>query len=147
MEVSKLTRITLCACHNIRMAARAITQMYDEALKPSGLKVTQFSLLSAISMAGPVPITVLAEKLVMDRTTLTRNLNVIERKGFIDIESDIEDSRTRLIRIAPQGEVVLEQAVPLWEQAQAKVVEGMGKESFNNLLGLLSEAAETVADR
>lgn len=144
MEQSKLTQITLCACQNIRMAARAITKLYDDALKSSGLRVTQFSLLSAISMAGPVPVTILAEKLVMDRTTLTRNLNVLEKMGFIEIESDTEDGRTRLIRIAPQGEVVLEQAVPLWEQTQSKVVDGMGVDSFNSLLDLLSEAVEIV---
>lgn len=127
-----------CACFNLRKAARAVTQYYGEALKPSGLRATQFTLLVAIYNAGPITINRLAERLIMDRTTLTRNLRPLEKQGLIESASG-EDRRTRAVTLTDRGREVLSQALPLWEQAQRQIVELLGRERWGEMLEHLSE--------
>lgn len=122
-----------CVSFNLRKATRAVSQFYDSALRPVGIRGTQFSLLSALTLAGEVLITQLAEYIVMDRTTLTRNLEVMEKDGLVAI-SPGEDKRTRLVIITPQGQQVLEQAFPLWQQAQGELTQVM---AGNKLLALM----------
>ncbi len=74
-----------CTCFNLRKAARAVTQTYDKALKPSGLRATQFSLLRMVAKLGPVGIKDLAKALVIERTTLGRNLKVLSDRGLLEI--------------------------------------------------------------
>jgi DNA-binding transcriptional ArsR family regulator len=93
---------THCACFNLRRAARAVTQLYDHTLAPSGLRATQVTLLVALAKAGPVPFTRLASALGMDRTTLTRNLAPLERDGFVT-QSPGADRRVKLVRITDAG--------------------------------------------
>lgn len=126
-----------CACFNLRKASRAVTQLYDEILQPSGLLATQFTLVVAISIAGSTTITRLAEDLVMDRTTLTRNLKPLERQGLIEIASG-QDQRTRVVALTAEGREALAKAIPLWEQVQASVVEGLGQNRWSTLLSNLS---------
>ena len=130
-----------CVCFNIRKAARAITHLYDKFLRPAGLRATQFTLLMAARINGPVTLTRMAKITVMDRTTLTRNLVVLERKGFITIQSG-EDRRERAVTLTTQGHEILQKAVPLWTRAQAQIHEGLGKEKLENLL---CDLTETVA--
>src|ERR687896_523796 len=85
LERSKLAHCAGCACFNLRKVARAVTHLYDETLRPAGLRATQFSLLIAARMAGPVSLTHLAELTVMDRTTLTRNLELLQKQELIDV--------------------------------------------------------------
>ena len=127
-----------CLCFNIRKAARAITHLYDRFLRPAGLRATQFALLMAARINGPVTLTRLAKITVMDRTTLTRNLVVLEKRGFITIQSG-EDRREREVSLAPPGYEVLEKAASLWAQAQAHLLEGLGRERLENLLCDLEE--------
>ncbi len=94
LERAELAHCTSCACFNLRKVTRAVTQLYDELLRPAGLRVTQFSLLVAVRMAGPVGVTRLVELTVMDRTTLTRNLELLQKQGLIEVASG-EDRRTR----------------------------------------------------
>ena len=126
-----------CTCFNLRKAARAVTQYYDGALKPSGLRATQFTLLAAIYNAGPITIKRLAERLIMDRTTLTRNLRPLEKQGLIESASG-EDRRTRAVTLTDRGREVLAQALPLWERAQEEVVGKLGHERWRDLLEHLS---------
>src|SRR5256885_14185152 len=87
-NVAQLAEIeATCACSNVRKAARAVTQLYDEVLQPTGLRSTQFNLLVAVGLAGEAPVTRLAEALVMDRTTLARNLKPCVRQGLLTIEA------------------------------------------------------------
>jgi DNA-binding MarR family transcriptional regulator len=130
-----------CLCFNIRKAARAITHLYDKSLRPAGLRATQFALLMAARINGPVTLTRMAKITVMDRTTLTRNLVVLERRGFITIEPG-EDRREREVSLTAPGQEILQKAVPLWAQAQAQIHEGLGQERLEHLLG---DLAETVA--
>jgi len=126
-----------CVCSNIRKAARAVTQLYDGILKPSGLRVTQFALLAVLASAGPTTITRLGQILVMDRTTMTRNLKPLVNQGLITIEAG-QDQRTRVVALTASGREALAKALPLWEKAQTRVVEGLGRQRWSTLQADLS---------
>lgn len=138
MKQRDLRQPQFCACANLRMASRAVTQFYDEALKPAGLRATQFTLLSALLQVEQIAITELAERLVMDRTTLTRNLEPLEQKKLIDIYPG-EDRRTRLVNLTERGRQALAKATPLWQQAQSQVTQALGEDRSNTLLDNLLE--------
>lgn len=108
----------LCNCLAIRKAARHVTQFYDQRLAPTGLTTPQFSILARLRRRGPSTINELAEDLVMDRTTLGRNLRPLERDGLLAIGADREDRRRRALTVTPAGEARLAAAGPLWAQAQ-----------------------------
>lgn len=126
-----------CACQGVRRSARALTQHYDHALSPIGLKATQFPILVALELAGPVPLSPLADELVMDRTTLTRNLKALQEQDLVSVEEG-EDRRVRLLNLTAEGRMVLEQALELWKVAQASVQERFGAGRLDNLLGELT---------
>jgi DNA-binding MarR family transcriptional regulator len=111
-----------CACKSLRRAARAVTQLYDETLRPSGLRVTQFTLLVAVAVSEPVPITRLADALTLDRTTLARDLRPLTERGLVEVAAG-DDRRMRVIRLTRQGRDAIARAYPLWKQAQARMVE------------------------
>ncbi len=127
-----------CACYKVRKAARAVTKIYEEVLRPIGLRATQFSLLMATRVMGPVTVVKLAQVMVMDRTTLTRNLQLLETRGLITIKTG-EDRREREVTLTTSGMEVLTKALPLWEEAQNRVKKGLGEERLHNLLDDLSE--------
>ena len=129
-----------CICFNLRKAARAASRTYDEALAPSGLRNTQFSLLALLAGNGPLPVTELAEIAVMERTTLTRNLRLLERDRLVASESG-EDRRQRIVRLTPQGRARLDAALPLWRKAQQRESDRLGKRRKERLLRDLSFAA------
>ena len=133
-----------CICFNLRKAARSVTQMYDEALKPSGLRTTQFSLLSVVANCGPAGITELAKKLVTDRTTLTRNLKPLLYQELLEVV-DGADRRQRPIALTSRGRDALAQALPLWRELQIRTAEGLGHARWTGLLGDLNEAV-SLAD-
>jgi len=126
-----------CVGFNLRKTTRAITQFYDEMLRPAGIRVTQYSLLAALKIFGSMLVSHLAEKFVMDRTTLSRNLEVMEKQGLVNVVPGA-DRRTRWVTITEQGSAVLLEAYPLWQQAQAKIRESMGEERLQTLLDDLS---------
>ena len=145
--VAQLAEIAeTCACLNARKAARAVTQLYDEVLQPSGLRATQFTLLVAIALAGEAPVTRLADALVMDRTTLTRNLALLERQGLVGIAPGT-DQRTRMVTLTNQGRDALAKALPLWEQAQKRVVSGLGRNRWKTLLADLSDVVSLACEK
>ncbi len=121
-----------CACLNFRMVSRALTQMYDDYLQSSGLRATQFTILSAASLAGRMPLSRLADLLVMDRTTLTRNLGPLERAGLVRVMAGV-DRRTREIVVTDRGQRAIRRALPLWRLAQRRFVDHIGKGSWLEL--------------
>jgi DNA-binding MarR family transcriptional regulator len=127
-----------CACYNLRRAARATTRLYDDYLRSSGLRTTQFSVLMTALLRGPVTLTKLSEITVTERTTLTRNLTVLEKKGLILIEPG-KDRRERMVTITEKGRESLVEAIPLWKAAQAHIEEGLGGDRMGDLLKKLSE--------
>jgi len=135
-----------CVCFNVRKAARAVTQIYDNALRPAGLRATQFTLLAAIKILQPVTVAHLAEATVTDRTTLGRNLKLLEKKGLIRILAG-EDLRERNVYLTERGEGAVAKGISLWEQAQTRLTGQLGQEATERLLAdmaLLVEAARRV---
>ena len=114
-----------------------ITQFYDLALAPSGLLITQFTLLATLAQTTPIMINRLAEIMVMDRTTLTRNLRPLTIQGLVWIEEG-EDRRTHLVLLTRAGEQAMLRAFPLWKEAQSRIVRALGQERFDHLLTDLS---------
>ena len=121
-----------CACGNIRQAARAVTQLFDEALRPAGLRATQFGILGATMVMGPLTVTKLAEVTVTDRTTLTRNLRLLAKKGLIRIQMG-SDRREREVTLTDRGREALAKGYPFWQKAQTHVVKGLGEERWKAL--------------
>ena len=127
-----------CTCFNLRKAARRITSFYDAALKPSGLKATQMTLLTAIRILEPATINRLAKAIVMDRTTLSRNVSLLGKKGMIDMETG-DDLRTRRISLTEQGHSALVAAFPLWQKVQGEIINELGKDRWTILLKGISD--------
>lgn len=115
-----------CVCYNTRKGARAVTRLYDDALRPCGLRATQLTLLMVIEAMGEPTISTLAEQLVMDRTTLARDLLPMETAGWVAVVPG-HDRRTRIVRLTTAGGATLREALPLWHGAQAALAErGLG---------------------
>ncbi len=132
-----------CTCFNLRKAARAVTQAYDEALKPIGLRATQLQLLAVIAAKGPAGMTELARTLVMDRTTLTRNLKPLLQQGLLE-GVEAADQRQRPIAVTERGRDMLDQARPHWTRVQTRMVEGLGEERWSRLLRDLNESVRLL---
>jgi len=132
-----------CACSNVRKAARAVTQLYDEVLQPTGLRSTQFTLLVAVALLGEASVTQLSGALVMDRTTLARNLKPLESQRLLTIEAGT-DRRRHLVQLTERGREALARALPYWEQAQHQVVERLGHEQWHVLQASLQATMTLV---
>lgn len=136
-----LAKLPECACFNLRKTARAVTQLYDQILKPTGLRGTQFSLLAAIARSESITISHLAARLVMERTTLTRNLRPLDKQGLIKVVPG-RDQRTRVVTLTPKGYQTLDNTLPLWEKAQQRFESGLGDDRFQSMLSDLAETRE-----
>lgn len=110
---------TLCHCQALRQAARRVSALYDAAMAPLGLRVSQFGILSRLRAGGPRGIQALAAELAMDRTTLGRNIRPLERDGLLAAIPDPDDKRARLLSLTPAGADLVARAMPAWQQAQA----------------------------
>ena len=135
----------LCACHALRKAARAVTNFYDGALRPAGLRATQFTILVTAARTGGATMTELAEALVVDRTTLTRNLKPLTDRGLIESVAG-EDRRERHIAITPRGREAMERAAPAWREAQARIAGRLGGARWSRLAHDLGEATRLAQD-
>lgn len=124
-----LTDCSGCVNFNLRKAMRAVSQHYDKILAPVKLRCTQFTILTILDRVGTVTITELAEYLIMDRTTLTRNLKPLVKEGYIIITSSVRDKRSRCVALTSAGKEIRETAMPYWEQAQNEIVSFMGEEN------------------
>jgi DNA-binding MarR family transcriptional regulator len=132
-----------CTCFNLRKASRSVTQMFAGYMQPTGLGPTQFSLLAILSRRGSLSINQLADLLVMDRTTLTRNLKPVQRQGLVKIAPG-EDRRTRIVTLTPRGRATYEMALPLWREAQKEIVRRLGGKRWSALLTDLSAAIDAA---
>lgn len=121
-----LTACKACHCLAARRRARAITRLYDEKLRPHGLRSTQFSILTALALTGPAPVSELADSLGLERTTLTRSAALLERNGWVGVARS-EDARERPLRLTRTGRRILEGAYPAWKKAQELVDAGLGQ--------------------
>ncbi len=135
---------TTCAPTALRRADRALNRLYDDALRPTGLNITQYSLLSMLSRA-PADVTFgeLARAQVLDRTTLSRVLAPLERDGLVEIRPG-KDRRTRTVNLTAAGHERIAEARPLWRSAQDQVITEMGVEWVDRLLDDLETLVTTV---
>jgi len=121
-----------CACSNFRRAARALTQLFDHALQPSGLRSTQLIILLEIAVANSTTAPQLARRLVMDPSTLARNLKLIAKKNWIRFQTT-GDRRGNEISLTRQGLRAVQKAVPLWRRAQSAFAKKLGESRWRNL--------------
>ena len=135
--------LTLCTALNLRKASRIITKLFDDSLRPIGIRSTQLPILVTLRFLGPTNMRQLSDELVMSPTTLSRNIRPMVKRGFVQVMPG-EDRRTRETSLTEQGRGVLEEAVPLWEKAQGFTVQGLGQARWRNLISELSAAVEVV---
>ena len=121
-----------CACTCVRRAARVVTQLYDEVFRPMGYRATQISILEILAQLGPVTLTELAEKSVTDRTTLTRNLKLLHKKGVVCLEPG-RDRRERKVCMTKRGMDVVKAAHPRWAAVQKRLMAQVGRSRFRRM--------------
>jgi DNA-binding MarR family transcriptional regulator len=126
-----------CNCFAVRSAARHVTQLYDQLLAPVGLRVTQLSILSKLKRLGPRTINALADDMLMDRTTLGRIIQPLERDGLIRIEPRLSDRRAKELHLTKAGEKRLQAGLQAWAKAQARFEAGFGTKRAAELRALL----------
>lgn len=133
-----------CYCMQARRASRALTEIYERELAPFGITLPQFSLLRSCQRLGPIGISDFATRLKLDRTTLGRNLKLLEKAGLVALDENNADQRERLVSLTREGARRVEQALGAWSAAQEKVKHGLGKPSLA-ALNLLVKEIEALA--
>ncbi len=133
-----------CVCSNLRRAVRSVTNYYDSLLaQVSDLRISQVIVLVILYLTGPQTINELAEKLGLDRTTLGRNLKPLAEQNLLTVAPG-SDHRTRIVTLTAEGEQMLLRVLPLWEQAQARMVSIVGQEQVPGFLAQLNNVAARI---
>lgn len=132
-----------CLCANLRRASRALTQLYEEALRPTGLRSSQFTILQALSLTGEITQGRMAELLAMDSTTLTRTLAIMLRQGWI-VRREGTDRREWRLHLSKAGRARFERALPLWEKAQTVARQKLGEHRWGHAMKLSSDITRAV---
>jgi DNA-binding MarR family transcriptional regulator len=148
VDEAKLLEIAQsCVCFNLRRGARAVTQYFDALFQAHGLRATQFTLLGALTIAAKqeraLSLTQIAELMVMDRSTLTRNLQPLERDGLVKIELGA-DRRTRVAVVTDDGRARLAQVIDQWEAGQAHFATLLGQSNLNALLQQIATVVDAA---
>ena len=141
-ERSRIPKLP-CTCGNFRRTSRALPQLYENALRPLGLRATQFTILQALSLAGEVTQSQLGEMLAMDSTTFTRTLQIMDREGWI-AERRGQDRRERRLRLARAGQTQFKRALPVWERVQSRLRRQLGEQAWKNLLDITHQVTDLV---
>ena len=126
----KYRQLTTCKCFKMRKASRLITQFYDKKLKSSGIRITQFTILSFIAISENKSLVSLSEELFMDRTTLTRGLDILIKNGLIQ-QIKSKDSRKKIMKLTEKGYKILDEAIPLWLEAENQILNESKKFGFS----------------
>jgi len=121
-EVKNELDVLACVCQNLRKASRLVTQSYDESMRPSGLRISQFTVMTTLDKMGKSTHAPLADFLGMDQTTLSRNVELLIRDGMVRAEAGETDRRQQVLRLTQKGEAALAVAMPLWEKAQGEAL-------------------------
>lgn len=137
--------LSVCTCLRLRKAARRVSLIYDQHLEPMGLTVTQFGLLAQLSAFDGIGIGDLAEKLIMDPTTLTRNLRPLERGGLVVFAADPDDRRARRLHLTQHGRDAFGLAMPAWRRAQRQVEASFGPAATSALNATLDRMLDRLA--
>ncbi len=133
-----------CACANLRRADRAVSQFYDDALRPSGLRITQFTLLQALTLAPRISQKQLAQLLEIDSTTLTRTLAPLRKKGWLR-SAEGTDRRELRLSLTPAGRRGYQRALPYWQTAQKGLRRALGENDWDQLIETAVRTAEAMS--
>lgn len=133
---------TSCVSYRLRRAARLAAKAFDAALKPSGLRNTQFTLLAVLVKEGPKSIGDLSETMATDGTTLTRNLEILERRGLVEDAPLSEDERVRVVRVSRDGRAKYREALPLWQKTQRDFLEALDDKQWIRVMSKLRAIEE-----
>jgi DNA-binding MarR family transcriptional regulator len=130
-----------CNCLALRQAARHVTQFYDGYLASARLRTTQFSILIKLKLLGPLTINALAAHLVMDRTTLGRNIRPLEREGLIVVKTGLDDRRSKELHLTAAGAARLRMAIKAWAEAQKQFEAAFGRDRASDMRALLRDVS------
>jgi DNA-binding MarR family transcriptional regulator len=144
--MNRVARLSPCVCSTLRMVSRVVTQLYDDVLRPSGLRVTQFSILATFARLGEANLKELEHALAIDQTTLTRSLNLLERDGVIERASH-PDGRIKAMRLTSKGRRALATARPLWARAQDQVLRTLGTAAWIDTQRRLASLFQVAATK
>src|SRR5215207_6762412 len=133
-----------CVAVRLRMLNRVITNIYDDALRPLDLKVSQMNILVAAAKMGTVRPLAVCEYLHLDVSTLSRNVERMKARGWLEVVPDDEDGRSQPFRLTPRGRKLLEQAVPAWSEAQRQVTKVLGERFVHQLDQATKRAGEAA---
>lgn len=134
-----------CVCFNLRKAARVVTHIYDEVMRPLGYRGTQITLMGVISRYQPIAVKNLAGMIDTDPTTLLRNLRLLEKNKLIEMNQDQNDGRVQVVTLSKKGADVLRQAYPIWKKTQDLIAAKVGRNRLNKILRDLQEALEAIS--
>jgi DNA-binding MarR family transcriptional regulator len=134
-----------CNCAAVRSAARAVTKAYDDVLRPLELRMTQYTILSKVNKEGQLALSDLADRMVMDRTTLARNVKPLEREGWIEVAVG-SDRRERLLSVTATGKALLERARPLWLETSRRLDEKLGPQQAETLRITMREVVKAARE-
>ncbi|HVM33191.1 MAG TPA: MarR family transcriptional regulator [bacterium] len=137
-DASKPLPLLPCACANLRRAARVVSRIYSEEMAPTGLQMSQYTLLMVLDYSPNLNQSALADGLGMDQTTLTRTLSLMLKQGFIRVQPG-EDRRQRLYQLTPKGAKSLKAGLPYWEKAQARLKSSLGETKWDTMRGFVHE--------
>ncbi len=140
MEKSEIESILqACACANLRTVSRSLTQLYNQLLQPTGLKITQYYMLVNIYQYKKLSISELSDVMMLDQTTITRNVNVLVKNEFVQVERDDHDSRSKCVSLTSIGVKKLSEATPIWMKVQEKIENEIGTDNYEHLLRTLKQ--------
>ncbi|EGQ21000.1 MarR family transcriptional regulator [Sporosarcina newyorkensis 2681] len=147
LDQSKIEHIIqVCACANLRTVSGSLTQLYNRLLKPSGLKITQYYMLGNIFCFPNISISKLGELMLLDQTTVTRNLNILKESAYVTIMRDEYDSRTKIVSITETGIEKLNEAEPILSHVQNIVEESFGKKEYSDLVNKLEGLQKVIEE-
>jgi DNA-binding MarR family transcriptional regulator len=139
------TSVLPCACANLRRTARAVTRMYNQELRATGLELTQFTLLMTLSITGETTQGKLSDILALDSTSLTRMLKPLIKRGWIQAKTG-DDRRQKLLRLSTSGREKFEQSKPDWDRAQKRLQQTLGDATWSQMGALLTEVTRAIED-
>ena len=134
-----------CVCNNLHQTTRAVSRIYAEEMRPTGIKRSQFSILAYLQILGVIQLTELADLMIMDRTTLSRNLKPLEKKGLVFINKSPNDARARQLSLSKEGKAKFRESMKYWTRAQKKVLKMFGKKNWQELESTLHRLRKQVS--
>jgi DNA-binding MarR family transcriptional regulator len=138
--------ISSCVSYNLRKASRIISKLYAQQMRPAPIRGPQFSLMMMIARQDSPAISELSRDIGADRTTMTRNLDQLAKRGFIRVVQG-KDLRTKAVEVTPKGKAALDRSIAYWQKAQARTVKVLGQERWNRMLEDLSVLSNLAVRR